>query len=71
VTPDDRLPIESIKRLDVRPGDTLVFTVPAGLNCEEHDLIRQSLKAYLPDSITWIVVTADVTLSVVSPEGGG
>lgn len=58
------IPLESIKRLDIKPGDVLVATVPSGTTPERLQLVADQLKSKLPDDIKLLVVT-DIDLAVI------
>lgn len=61
--------IESLARLDVKPGETLVVRVPAeGLTFEYVRQLEDGLCARLPAGVNFIILGADVDLSVVSSD---
>lgn len=67
----EMIPVESIKRLDVRPGDTLVVTVPDDTDPKTFNLIADAFDGRMPDDVKVVVVTAGIEMQVVTPEGGG
>jgi hypothetical protein len=58
--------IEDIKRLDVKPGDVLLVTVPRQMTAEAAERVKNAFETTLP--IRAIVKTADVHVEVVGPE---
>lgn len=62
----ETIEVESIRRLDVKPGETLVVTVPDDLTEQEIHDTRDALLKNLPDGVAAIVMNRDVELSVVS-----
>lgn len=58
--------IEDIKRLDVKPGDVLLVTVPPETSQETADHIRNRFETTLP--VRAIIRTSDVQVEVVGPE---
>lgn len=60
------IPVESIKRLDIKPGDVLVATLPGHIAPEAWKRLAEYLTAQLPESVRLIFVTNDVDLRVVS-----
>jgi hypothetical protein len=59
--------LESIRRLDIKPGEILVATLPRRATQEHASFAHAQLKANLPDGVEVLVVTADVDLSVLCP----
>jgi hypothetical protein len=60
--------VESIRRLDVKPGETLVVTLPEGTRREDWTLVRDALTEYLPDGAKLLVVSGNVDLGVISAD---
>lgn len=60
--------IESIRRLDVRPGETLVVTVRDPVSREEFERLVSDIRPKFPDGIKVLFVTANVELGVVSAD---
>lgn len=59
--------VESIRRLDIKPGETLVVTLPAGTPAEDVQRIRDLILDHVPDGVKLMLVSADVDLSVLCP----
>ena len=59
--------LESIKRLDIKPGEILMVGLPEGARPEAVPPIRAMLEEAMPDGVTMIFVSHDVSLGVVSP----
>lgn len=60
-----------IARLELRKGDTLVAkTGQQHLTKEQCDHIRESVAHYVPEGVKILVLTGDMTLSVVTPANG-
>lgn len=57
--------IEDVKRLDVRPGDQLVFTVAPNLPADAVHRIVDQLRSTFGDEVAVLVVTSDITVTVV------
>jgi len=53
----DQIVVDSIKRLDIQPGEILVATCPADTDMETLAGLKDRLQAGLPDSIKLLVVT--------------
>jgi hypothetical protein len=64
----DHIKIESIRRVDVKPGETLVIRLPEEtfLNPDGLARLRQELEANLPDGVKTLIVKAGVELEVVA-----
>lgn len=58
--------VESIRRLDIRAGETLVATVPASVPHADVERIAACLRAELPD-VKVLVVSDTVDLQVLCP----
>lgn len=58
--------IEDIKRLDVKPGDVLLVTVPTGMSQEVAARLANMFETNLP--IRVVVKTSDVQVEVAGPE---
>lgn len=63
--------IESIRRLDVKPGGTLVVTMPEPLSAQEFERATTHLKDLLPEGIKIIVTTHNVDFSVIAGGNDG
>lgn len=64
---DTRLPIQSVRRLDVKPGDVLVIKVG---DCVYQDKALQHLGAYLrellPNDVKIVCTTSNVDFAVLA-----
>ena len=60
--------IEDVKRLDVRPGDQLVFTVAATMPADAVHQVVEQLRATFGDEVAVLVVTSNITITVVRTE---
>lgn len=56
--------VESIRRLDIKPGETLVATVPAATRPDDVERIAACLRAELPN-VKVLVVSDTVDLQVL------
>lgn len=60
--------LESIRRLDIKPGETLVATLPRDARPEHAEMVSAHLKDMVPDGVKVLVVTEDVDLTVLSAD---
>jgi hypothetical protein len=60
--------VEEIRKLAVRPGETLVVTVAASTSVEMASRIHEILIERLPDGVDVIVMAGHVELNVVSAD---
>lgn len=60
--------IESIRRLDLKPGDTLVLKVADALTEDESRSLRADLDRYLPEHKA-VILSGDLDLVVLSAPG--
>lgn len=58
--------VESIKRLDIGAGETLVVTLPQGVDAEYAQRAQSALSAELPN-VKVMVVSHGVALQVLCP----
>jgi hypothetical protein len=58
--------IESIKRLDVRPGERLVVKIKASMSQQQRANIRESIKQFVPEAT--VIVVPDTVEFAVLPE---
>lgn len=58
--------VESIRRLDIKPGELLVATLPARATRQEMDQVRVGLQQHLPDGVRLVIMSEDIELSVVA-----
>lgn len=63
-----KLELEDIRRLDIRPGQILVATLPEGATPQEADQVHEILKAKLPNGVNVLVKTSNADLMVLNPE---
>ncbi len=59
--------IESIKRLEYKPGDVVLVKVPAGARPEYVEQLRQRLSDMVP-GMKFVVHSEGVDVSVIRPE---
>lgn len=57
--------VEDIRRLDVKPGETLVASVAADTTPDMARSLHEALLDGLPDGVKVLVVAGEVDLSVV------
>lgn len=57
--------VESIRRLDVGVGETLVFTLPDRLSMKEIDDLREKVEAHLPAGVRVLFTAPGVEMTVV------
>jgi hypothetical protein len=57
--------LESIRRVDIKPGETLVATLPGTATRQEVEEVRDSLHRLLPDGVKVLVVNSNVDLNVI------
>lgn len=60
--------VESIKRLDVKPGETLVVTLPESAEPRDMQAIRIAMEGHVPDGVRLLIVSHSVELGVISAE---
>ncbi|WP_053203799.1 hypothetical protein [Jiangella muralis] len=60
--------IESIARLDIKPGEILIATLPEGLDDQQVDAFGRALRAALPEQVRCLVVTGGVAFHVAASE---
>lgn len=61
--------IPEVRRLSLKPGDSLLVTVPANLTREQYDYIRQSFEENLEGTNVLVVSdTLDVAVVERAPE---
>ena len=58
--------LESIKRLDIRAGETLVATLPTHATMQDCDCAKAALESALPN-VKVLVVSHGVDLEVLCP----
>lgn len=61
-----QIEVESIRRLDVKPGETLVVRVGDGADQETVEHIAHVMRERLPRGVDLLVVASDVELQVVA-----
>lgn len=62
----ESIEVESIRRLDVKPGETLVVNLGRDTRPEEFDAICRSFKGRFPDGVKVLCLAGDVDLSVIA-----
>ncbi|SDT69500.1 hypothetical protein [Jiangella sp. DSM 45060] len=60
--------VESIARLDVRPGESLIVTVPNDFDAADADHVHRALRERLPAGVNVVIVQAGITFQVVAQE---
>lgn len=63
---NNRVAIEDVRRLDIKPGEVLVARVPDNTPLDKCMQLKDQLTAALPD-VRLLVTTASVDLSVLNP----
>lgn len=63
----NRVVLEDVRRLDIKPGEILVARVPDHVTLDECMQIKDHLTAALPD-VRLLVTTASVDLMVLNPQ---
>lgn len=58
--------LESIRRLDIKPGEILVAGLPDGATAETGARVKAALEAAVPDGVNVLVKSASIDLSVVA-----
>lgn len=58
--------LESIRRLDIKPGETLVATIPPSATMQDLATVKAALESTLPN-VKVLVVTSNVDLQVLCP----
>jgi hypothetical protein len=58
--------IESIARLDIKPGETLLVKLARPITREEAHQIKDTITKELPDGVIVLIVSSDFDFSVVS-----
>jgi hypothetical protein len=61
--------IESIRRLDVKPGETLVVRVDAFVHEDQLAQVKAAVRAELPDGVHVLVTNGHVDMFVVARDG--
>jgi hypothetical protein len=62
-----KLELEDVRRLDIKPGQILVATVPDHTTIQQAEQIRDHLRTELPD-IKVMVVSHNLELMVLNPQ---
>lgn len=60
--------LESIRRLAVNPGETLVATLAGHPTTQVAVEVRDQLTPHLPDAVNLLIVSSDIDLSVLSAD---
>lgn len=63
---EDTIPIESISRLDVKPGETLVVQMDVRLTQQDAHDIRGRILPHLPDGVRLLVVGSGIELTALT-----
>lgn len=58
--------VESIERLDVQPGETLVVTLPSDCLFEDVVRVKDEFQDRLPEGVKLLVLNGAVRLGVVA-----
>lgn len=70
-TAADLLPVESIARLDVKPGETLVVRCCRSTRPQDAATLRRQAEANVPDGVKVLIVASDIELSVITARDEG
>lgn len=62
------LPVESIARLNIKPGETLVLRCHRTLSAQDAATFRRQAEAYVPDGVKVLIVASDIELSVIAAD---
>lgn len=65
-----KIDVESIARLDVKPGETLVVKVPDGATAQGIAATAEAVRDYLPEGVKVMVLQSAVELQVIGGSGG-
>lgn len=63
---EDTIPIESISRLDVKSGETLVVQMDVRLTQQDAHDIRGRILPHLPDGVRLLVVGSGIELTALT-----
>lgn len=63
---EEKFTIEDVQRLDVKPGDVLLVTVPRTMSLENVERVKNAFETHLPVRV--LVKPADVQVEVAGPE---
>ena len=58
--------VESIRRLDIKPGETLVVGLPDGATPEDAARVKDAVEARVPHGVNVIVMSAGIDLTAVA-----
>ena len=58
--------VESIQRLDVKPGETLVVRLPERTTSEVARQVKAAVEAAVPDGVQVLITSANIELTVVA-----
>jgi hypothetical protein len=58
--------VDSIARLDIKPGETLLVTVPTPTSRDEVHAIRDAFMTQLPEGVRVLIKSGDIEVSVVA-----
>lgn len=60
--------VESIRRLDIKPGETLVVGLPERATQQDMDQVRAALTDRVPDGVKLLIVSSNVDLDVLAAD---
>lgn len=60
-----KIEVESIARLDVKPGETLVVKIPESLTAQQVGVVAEAVRDQLPDGVKVLVLGGSVELEVI------
>lgn len=67
----ESIPIESIRRIDVKPGETLLVRMPIDyMDPDEIDNATELLQGALPDGVKILITNTNVEFAVASVVAG-
>ncbi len=60
--------LESIRRLAIKPGETLVATLPRDTDPQTFHKVKDAIAGHLPYGVKLILMLAHVELQVIGPD---
>lgn len=67
---EDTIPLQSISRLDIQPGETLVVHMHRVLSQQAAHDVRQRILPHLPDGVRLLVLGSDIELATLVCDHG-
>lgn len=60
---EDTIPVESVSRLDIQPGETLVVRMHCTLSAQEAQQVKDRMLPHLPDGVRLLVLGSGIELT--------